>query len=68
MGPPLVHGRSHGKGRPKLPRAGFLLGGMQVVHGQDAKLPEAGRKLPGQDVSCHGQDAWVGPKVVQPAF
>ena len=46
MGPPLVHGRSHGKGRPKLPWAGFLPGRTQVRCGQDAKLPGQDNKSP----------------------
>ena len=39
MGPPLVHGRGHGKGRPKLPQAGFLPAGTQVaVAGMQAAM------------------------------
>ena len=39
MGPPLVHGSSHRKGRPKLPWAGFLPGGTQVGAGMMQSCP-----------------------------
>ena len=52
--PPLVHGKVHEKGRPKLPRAGSR-------RGWDASCLRAGRKCPraGQKLPAGG--TWAGP-------
>ena len=54
MGPLLVHRRNHGKGCLKLPRAGFLLGGMQVFVGRTQV------SVGGTQVSMGGMQASMG--------
>ena len=60
MGPPLVHGSSHGKGRPKLPRAGFLPGGMQVAAGGMQAMGRTQAATVGRMQVAMGR-MWVGP-------
>ena len=67
MGPPLVHGSSHGKGRPKLPRAGFLPGGMQVTMGGMQVAAGRTQAAVGRTQVAMG-GTWTGPKVIQPTF